>query len=44
MLPLGTSVIVVFGGLIVWSTALIVWAVWKNRTEPDEMRSWEMEG
>ncbi len=44
MLSIGISVIAVVVGLIVWSTALIAWAVWKNRTEPDEKRSWEVEG
>jgi hypothetical protein len=38
------SVYVIVGGLLVWSTALIAWAVWKNRAEPAEERSWEAGG
>jgi len=35
-MALGLSVYVTVIGLFVWSGATIVWALWKNRKEPED--------
>jgi hypothetical protein len=35
-MALGISVYVTVIGLFLWSGATIAWAVWKNRTEPED--------
>ena len=42
-MALGISVYVTVIGLFLWSGATIAWAVWKNRTEPEDELS-AMEG